>query len=79
MSIKYKQLPEPELVYPVLRKRIDCNVESASGYVVLFVEPCCGMVIDQGGSAYPAGFYGQSWTPATCTNTWQPVEATISG
>ena len=39
MSIKYKQLPEPELVYPVLRKRVDCNVASASGYVVLFVEP----------------------------------------
>ena len=72
MSIKYTQLPEPELVYPVLRK-------DASGYVVLFVDQCCGMVIEQGSSAYMVGFYGQSWTPATCTQAWQPVEATISG
>ena len=79
MSIKCQQLTEPELVYPVLRKRIDWNVESASGYVVLFVDQCCGMVIEQGSSAYKAGFYGQSWTPATCTQVWQPVEATISG
>ena len=71
MSIKYNEVPK--IQYPVLRRCINSSVE------VLFVEPCCGVVIDQGGSAYMAGFYGKSWTPATCTNTWQPVEATISG
>ena len=77
MSIKYNEVPE--IQYPVLRKCINPAVNGQVGYVVLFVEPCCGMVIDQGGSSYMVGSYGQSWTPATCTNTWQPVEATISG
>ena len=77
MSIKYNEVPK--IQYPVLRKCIDSSVKGQVGYVVLFVEPCCGMVIDQGGSSYRAGSYGQSWPPATCTNTWQPVEATISG
>lgn len=74
MSIKYKEVPEiPEIQYPVLRKCIN------SEFVVLFIEPRYGIIIDQGSSSYMAGFHGQSWTPATCTKTWQPVEATISG
>ena len=77
MSIKYNEVPE--IQYPVLRRCINSRFNGNDGYVVLFVEPCCGMVIDQGGSARAAGFYSQTWTPATCTKTWQPVEVTISG